>query len=453
MRHERWIVKRPKRILVAEDEIPFRRTAVEALRDRLFHVEEASDGDEAWRLFRRHQYDAVLTDIRMPGMDGLTLLDKIHETNPGTPVMVVTAFGSLDTAVEALRRGARDYVTKPCDLDELCFRVERMVNERLAEQSLVALQKDTRAELFDRIVGESPLMRETFRLIEKVAPTTSTVLIVGESGTGKELVAREIHRRSGLDRFVPVNCGAIPENLLESELFGHRKGAFTGATANKEGLFRLADQGTLFLDEVGELPLALQVKLLRALDSGEVQPVGAPGPVKASPRVLAATNRNLQRGIEEGWFREDLYYRLNVIEIKIPPLRERTEDIPALVEHFIRRFAKRTRKPIRGITQEALSLLQTYPWRGNVRELENVIERAVILSDGNRITVADLPAGFDSPEPVSEQELCDLRTAVMRFERDLILKTIRRMGGDKKAAAGALGIGLSSLYRKLETPV
>ncbi|MBL4889101.1 MAG: sigma-54-dependent Fis family transcriptional regulator [Candidatus Lindowbacteria bacterium] len=437
------------KILIAEDEMTFREAVAEILSDSGFEVETAENGRIAWEKFQKAPADIVVTDIRMPEMDGLNLLEKIHEFLPGAPVIMITAHGSLDTAIEALRCGAIDYVTKPCDLDELQIRIERVLEHKRLQRKAAILEQDTRAEEFGEILGKSEEMRRVYRLIDKVASTPSTVLVTGESGTGKELVAREIHRKSERERFVPVNCGAIPENLLESELFGHRKGSFTGATNHNEGLFRLADGGTLFLDEIGELPSILQVKLLRALDRGEIQPVGAPGPIKCTPRIIVATNRNLEEEVTAGNFREDLFFRLNVFEVDVPPLRDRPDDIPILVKHFVAFHSVRSGRNIESISPAALRALMAGGWRGNVRELENVIERAIILAEGSEIEVSDLPVSFTDPGE-SGTALTDLKDVTERFESNYIKEVIERVGGDKKEAAQQLGIGLSSLYRKLE---
>lgn len=438
----------PARILIAEDELAFRETVVETLRDAGYHVDEAGDGEQAWRLFRAHGHNVVISDIRMPGCDGLVLLDRISQISPSTPVIMITAYGSVETAIEALRRGAHDYIMKPCDLDELKIRVDRVLDRVRLERKVEGLTRDERITGETSIIGNSPSIATVKALIAKVGPTLSTVLITGESGTGKELVAREIHRMSGRDPFLPINCGAIPEQLMESELFGHRKGSFTGATTNKDGLFRLADGGTLFLDEIGELPLSLQAKLLRALDSGEIQPIGAPGPIATSARIVAATNRNLEEEVKEKRFREDLYFRLNVIELKLPPLRERPGDIEELARKFVANFAKRHNRSIDGMDESVFPALSAYPWRGNIREMQNILERAVILCDGTRLTLSDLPAVFAlQAESTHSVEL--LEEAVADFEKSFVEQTIARSGGDKRKAAQKLGIGLSSLYRKL----
>ncbi len=446
-------MNRTPHILIAEDEAAFREAAAEILRDAGWEIETCGDGAAAWDAFRKSLHDVVITDIRMPKMDGIALLEKIHDLVPSLPVIMITAHGSIETSVEAMRRGAVDYILKPCNLDELRMRIERVLSVSRLTRQTEALARDTREGEFPGLLGESAAMKDVQKLVEKVARTASTVLITGESGTGKELVAREIHRRSiagkpGEGSFVPVNCGAIPENLLESELFGHRKGSFTGAIAHKDGLFRVAENGTLFLDEIGELPLSMQVKLLRALDTGEVLPVGAPGPIRCEPRIVAATNRNLEDEVKAGRFREDLFYRVHVFEVRMPPLRERREDIPVLARHFVNRYATRSRRPIHGIRADALRAMMAGPWKGNVRELENVIERAVILCEGEEITMDDLPGSM--PDPGETAESGSLRSAVSQFERDHILRVIEQCEGDKKAAAEKLGIGLSSLYRKLE---
>jgi DNA-binding NtrC family response regulator len=434
------------RILFADDEHVFRESVAQFLAESGYEVDAHPTGTAAWDAFRLSPHDLCVFDLQMPGMSGLELLARVIDLVPTIPVMMITAHGSMESAVEALRHGARDYITKPCDLDEILLRIERLLTEERRAVSAEILERTAQPRPLP-LIGSSPALEEVRRLIAKVAGTPSTVLIQGESGTGKELVAREIHARSGLSRFVPVNCGAIPEALLESELFGHRKGSFTGAIANRDGLFRLADGGTLFLDEIGELPLSLQVKILRAIDTGEIQPIGAPGPLRTNPRILTATNKNLKDEVAAGKFREDLYYRLNVFSVAVPPLRDRREDVPHLAQHFLARFAARARKPIRGLRPDTLRRLAAYHWPGNIRELENVIERAVILSEGDQVIPEDLPAGMQdgNAAPLTD----DLAAATARFERSYIRQAVTSCEGDKRRAAELLGISLSSLYRKL----
>ncbi|HLG16850.1 MAG TPA: sigma-54 dependent transcriptional regulator [Blastocatellia bacterium] len=441
-------------ILVAEDEDLMRAILVKLLCDEGYRVLEAADGKSALDQFAAEEVALVISDINMAGMDGLALLDQIKMVNADALVIMITAYSSVDTAVAALRKGAYDYITKPFVNEDLL----QTVKNALAHQQLFAENRYLRRELkrqhrFDNLIGTSDALQAVFRLIEKVAATNTTILIDGESGTGKELVARAIHYNS--DRsdgpFVAINCGALPENLLESELFGYVKGAFTGATTNKRGLLAAADRGTLFLDEIGEMPAALQVKLLRALQQREVTPLGATSPVKFDARIIAATNRNLEADLASGRFREDLYYRLNVISICVPPLRDRREDVPLIARHFIRKLARERGAEDKRLDGEALRLMMNYDWPGNVRELENCIERAFTLS-GSVIDVDVLPpklrvvAAHDGDVAA---QVDDLEITLEDLERRYILQTLERFGGDKASAARVLGIDLSTLYRKL----
>jgi len=401
-------------------------------------------------------FDLIVTDLRMPGHDGLELLRHVRERSPGTGVILMTAHGTVETAVEAMRLGALDYVEKPFPLDAMEVKVEKAVERiRIANENVVLKELlETRGS--EAIVGESPPMQRVGELIAKVAQATTPVLILGESGTGKEVVAKEIHRRSprASGPFVAVNCAALAEGVLESELFGHERGAFTGATQMKKGKFELADRGTLFLDEIGEVPPATQVKLLRFLQEKEVEHVGGTKTIKLDVRVLAATNRDLKKRIEAGAFREDLYYRINVITIALPPLRDRREDIPPLVRCFLAKLEREIQK--KGvIDDEAMALLQMYDWPGNVRELENVVERALVLAEGCRITPRDLPAEIRGGEGALEAweryyKASGLQGLIDRMEREIIRKALEEHGWNQTQTAAALELKRSSLQYKIK---
>jgi two-component system response regulator PilR (NtrC family) len=439
-------------ILVADDEPGVRESLAEVLRDAGYVVHAAADGAGALTALEQQEFAVVVTDLRMPGADGLTVLRRAREVSPQTLVVVMTAHGSVDTAVEALRAGAADYILKPVVFDDLLAKVERLIEYRHLAWQTQMLRREVEAQYnFEGMIGTSAAMREVFELIKKVAPTQSTVLITGESGTGKEVVARAIHHFSQVASriFLPVNCAAIPENLLESQLFGHVRGAFTGAIASQEGLFSRAKGGTIFLDEIGDMPLGLQSKLLRAIESKEILPVGSTQPVTVDVRIIAASNRDLKQMAEAGQFREDLFYRLNVINIALPPLRDRREDIPGLAEFLVRRHNREMKRAYRGVDNATLKLLMSQPWKGNVRELDNVIEHAMILGNGEWITLADLPRPLresDAPLPPVGDEL---REALRAYERIHIETVLRRTHNDKRQAADLLGLSLSSLYRKM----
>jgi DNA-binding NtrC family response regulator len=442
----------PEAILVADDEPGVRESLAEVLRDTGYEVQTAADGTAALAALEGRDFGVIITDLRMPGADGLAVLKRAREISPQTLVLVMTAHGSVDTAVEALRTGATDYILKPVVFDDLLAKVERLLEYRQLVWQTQMLRREVEAPYdFEGMVGQSRVMRDVFDLINKVAPTHSTVLITGESGTGKEVVARAIHHFSPVAQriFLPVNCAAIPENLLESQLFGHVRGAFTGAVASQEGLFSRAKGGTIFLDEIGDMPFGLQSKLLRAIEAKEVLPVGSTQTIIVDVRIVAASNRDLRQMVEEGKFREDLYYRLNVIRLELPPLRERREDIPSLVEYLVRRHNREMKRGYRGVDNATLKLLMSQPWKGNVRELDNVIEHAMILGNGEWITVPDLPRALreqDEPLPAVGDEL---REALRSYERIHIESVLRRTSHDKRKAAELLGLSLSSLYRKL----
>jgi two-component system, NtrC family, response regulator AtoC len=441
------------RVLVVDDEPAIRAELEESLQEAGYETEGAGDGAEAAALALERSFDLCLSDIRMPSIGGLELLRRLGETSPETMFILMTAFGGLETAVEALRLGAVDYLVKPFRHEELLAKVRRLAKQR----SLVLENRNLR-RVVDQgvprgILAAAPAMRAVLETVDRVASLPSQVLITGESGTGKDLVARAIHERGSRskDPFVPINCAAIPETLLESELFGHVKGAFTGAIENKEGLLKTAGEGTIFLDELGDMPMPVQAKLLRAIESREIQPVGSTRRVQVQARILAATNRDLREASRAGRFREDLYYRLAVVEIRVPPLRERREDIPLLANHFVQKYARELGRDVRGIAREALALLAGHEWKGNVRELSNAIERAVIFASEGEIRPDDLPEAVRAATPMDPEYSANLREATAEFERTHILRVIEQSGGNKRKAAKALGVGVTSLYRKLGT--
>ena len=438
-------------ILVVDDE-PVQREMVSGfLKKQGFEVIAADSAERALELFRQDAFDLVLTDQKMANMSGLDLLQAVHAINPETPVILITAFGTIETAVAALKQGAIDYLTKPLNLEELLYRIRqvsdryRIINEN--RELREALQERHRIE---GIIGESGQMLEVLSLVRRVAPSEATVLIRGESGTGKELIAKAIHFASPRARgpLVKVNCAALPEALLESELFGHEKGAFTGAVTSRQGRFELANGGTLFLDEIGDLPLHLQAKLLRVLQEREFERVGSSRPVKVNVRILAASHRPLEALIKAGQLREDLYYRLNVVTILIPPLRERRSDLSLLIDHFLRHFAEKNGKTIRGLTHEAREILLRYDYPGNVRELENLIERAVILTRDDVIGSGDLPLTVQDAE-VEDEKGTNLTATVEGVERRMIRDALARSRGVQTEAAERLGISERALRYKL----
>ena len=439
------------RILVVDDEPAQCEMVSDFLKKQGLDVSSAESGEKALQLFRQDSIDLILTDQKMPGMSGLELLQAVRAINPETPVILMTAFGSIQAAVSAIQGGATDYLTKPLNLDELLYRIRqvsdryRIINEN--RELREALQSRHRIE---GIIAESGQMLDVISLVRRVAPSEATVLIRGESGTGKELIAKAIHfaspRASG--PLVKVNCAALPETLLESELFGHEKGAFTGAITSRQGRFELANGGTLFLDEIGDLPLHLQAKLLRVLQEREYEKVGSSRPVKVDVRILAASHRPLEALIKAGQLREDLYYRLNVVTIVIPPLRERRSDLALLIDHFLRRFAEKNHKIIQGLTREARDILLRYDYPGNVRELENLIERAVVLARDDVVGSGDLPLTVQEPQAEDEQG-SNLTVTVEAVERRMIRDALARSEGVQTRAADLLGISERALRYKL----
>ena len=441
----------PFRILVVDDEPAQLELVGGFLRKRGFEVVEVSDGQAALERFGKEPFDLILTDQRMPALSGLELLEAARALHPEIAVIVITAYGTIQTAVAAIKGGATDYLTKPLNLDELLHRI-RQVQER---QQLLRENRELRDALQERyrvegIIGESGPMQEVLSLVRRVASSDATVLIRGESGTGKELIARAIHYASPRAEgpLVKVNCAALPDSLLESELFGHEKGAFTGAVNTRKGRFELAHGGTLFLDEIGDLPPHLQVKLLRVLQEREFERVGSSHPIAVDVRVLAATHRDLEALVRAGRFREDLYYRINVVTIALPPLRERREDLPLLIDHFVTKFAEKNGKKLRGLTPEAREALLRYDYPGNVRELENLIERAAVLTRDEVIGLSDLPLTLHDPSPESTT-LRGLVAAVEGLERRMILDALARADGVQTRAAESLGISERVLRYKL----
>ena len=441
-------------ILVVEDEELMRSILRRLLEQTGYKVVTSDSAESALAAFAENEISVTLTDIKMSGMDGIELLDRIKGVDPDALVVIMTAYSSVDSAVAALRNGAYDYVTKPFVNDDLLQTIKNAIRQRELFRENRALKRElNRQYTFAEIVGKSDVLQKIFTLIQKVADTNANVLIQGESGTGKELIARAIHLNSGRSShpFLAVNCGALPESLLESELFGHTKGSFTGAVSDSKGLFRSASGGTLFLDEVGDMSSSLQVKLLRALQEHEVTPVGASAPVRFDARIIAATNKDLEAEVKAGRFREDLFYRLNVIEISVPPLRDRREDIPLLARHFAAKCAKSQNAAEKPIARDALSAIANYDWPGNVRELENAIERASILS-GDEIELESLPAKVreTASQSYRSHDDTDFRPTLEEVERRYVIETLGSVGGDKAKAASLLGIDLSTLYRKLK---
>jgi len=450
----------PKQVLVVDDEANMRKVLSALLRRDGYEVQTSSDGQEALSILAEHHIDIVITDLKMPRLDGMGVLRHVIGRYGDLPVIVITAHGTVDTAVEALKLGAFDYITKPFDKEEMRRVVAKAA--RASEGSRKEPPPEAGAKGRFRIVGLSQPMKLIYQLLERVAATPSTVLITGESGTGKELVARALYENSHLASapYIRVNCAAMPRELIESELFGYEKGAFTGAVTNKPGKFELADGGTLFLDEVGEISPEIQVKLLRVLQEGEFDRVGGVKTQKVNVRLITATNRDLKDLLASGSFREDLYYRLNVVHIHVPPLRERPEDIPILVEHFLEKFNERLGRKIATVAPEALTVMKAYRWPGNVRELENVMERCTLFCDNTEIAASDLPAELGqesapsaakvSPQPEVLSLKDQVQAAASRLERELILKALEQTGGNVSRAARLLQISRKSLQNKMK---
>ena len=449
------------RLLVVDDEPSMREFLDILLVQEGYEVATASSGEEGFKVYRRFEPDLILTDVKMPGMSGLDLIREIHALDAAIPIIAITAYASADDAIRAVREGAYDYLSKPFQIEDLRIIIRNALEARRLRRENVELRRSIDEQhRFGEIIGKSPQMEEVFNLISRIAPSKASVLIIGESGTGKELVARAIHKGSSrADRpFVTVNCTAIPENLLESEMFGHMKGSFTGAIANKQGLVEAAHTGTLFLDEVGDISLSIQAKLLRFLQDRGSRRVGGTDEKKIDVRIVAATNKKLEKEMEEGNFREDLYYRLNVIRIRLPPLREREEDIPLLMDHFLKKFAVEQGKNIRKVSSLVMRVLCNYHYPGNVRELENIIERCVTLEQSDQLTAENLPPKLiegtqDTTRPLTETEIphdgIDLNHTLDNVERDLINRALGITGGNRSQAARLLGISFRSLRYRL----
>jgi two-component system response regulator AtoC len=448
----------PKRILIVDDEEGFRHMLSVILRKEGYEVKLAANGEEGLKEISHGAFDQILCDIRMPQMDGLEFLREAQKVIGDTTIIMMSAYGTVDTAIEAMKLGAYDYISKPFKPDEIILTLKKAEErERLRKENELLRRAVEREYNFENIVSKNEKMLKLFEMIKKVAPYKSTILITGESGTGKELVARALHYHSDRSKnlFVPVNCGAIPENLLESELFGHAKGAFTDAIRTKKGLFEEADEGTLFLDEIGELPHPLQVKLLRVLQDGEIRRVGESRSIQIDVRIIAATVKDLVKEVNEGRFRDDLFYRLNVLHINLPPLRERREDIPLLITHFIHKYNESLNKNVRGVDHKALETLMEGKWYGNVRELENVIERAVVLADGDNVELEDLPIEMRNVQdeiqsvPLAEDEY-SIKKGSKLLEINLIKRALQKTKGNHTQAARLLEISHRALLYKMK---
>ena len=448
-----------KTVLVADDDASIRSLLKQLLSDEGFNVLEASTGVEVVDKVKEASPDLVIMDVRMPELDGIEALARLKSTNPKTAVLIMTAFGSSNAAIRAMELGAFDYITKPFELDKISHSVKRVLDYQDLTQEVEVLREEISSLVqTERIVGNSPAMQEVYKTIGKVAKADATVLTTGESGTGKELVAEALHfnsnRRSG--PMVKVSCAALPETLLEAELFGHEKGSFTGAMTQRRGRFEMADKGTIFLDEIGEMTVPTQTKLLRVLQERKIERIGSNLPIKVDIRIIVATNKDLQKQVEQSKFRDDLYYRLNVINIHMPPLRDRKEDIPSLVEHFLAKHRYSATAQPAAISEEAIRRLMEYNWPGNVRELENVIERAVVLSRGQIITSRELPFGDhdagegEEGEGEAKGDSSFFKKSVAQFEKDLIMKALRDANGNRSKAAEMLGIYRRLLYAKIK---
>lgn len=442
------------RILIVEDEKSMREVLKILLEDEGYETVSASDGQDGIRRIQEDIFDIVITDIKMPKADGFEVLKKVKEISPTSVVIMITAFGTTESTIEAMKLGAYDYIHKPFKIDEIRLIINKAFEKkRLSEEISVLREKVQTTYRIENIIGKSPRMQELFRLIPKVAQSSSNVLITGESGCGKELVAAALHNLSSRKNknFVTINCATFPEGLLETELFGHVKGSFTGAVQNKEGLFEIADQGTILLDEIGEMPLPLQPKLLRVLENGIFRRVGGVADITVDVRVLSATNRDLTDAIAGGSFREDLFYRLNVIPLHMPPLRKRPEDIPLLLDHFFRKFSGGAKR----LSSDALRILMKYPWKGNVRELENMVERVVLLTEGDTILPEDLPEEFfmvarkETLLPVLDEEGVDLEKIIENIEKDYLQMALAKSNGSKTDAARLLNLTFRSFRHRL----
>lgn len=447
-------------ILVVEDRESMAEMLQETLEAEGYKIISARDGLEGIRCLKEGKIDLVLSDLKLPGREGIEILKAAREENHLIPVIIMTAYGSVETAVAAMKAGAFDFITKPFDTDHLLLLIKRALETRQLMKENILLKEEVAAKFgLPKIIGKSENIMNVAQVVQRVAPTKTTVLLIGESGTGKELFARAIHSLSGRKNFpfVPINCAAIPRDLLESELFGHEKGSFTGAEARKLGKFELADKGTVFLDEIGDMDLTIQSKLLRAIEDGEIERVGAVRSIKVDVRIVAASNKDLEKAVEEKKFREDLYYRLNVFPIRIPPLRERREDIPLLIDHFINKYCAEMATPVKNISKEAVKTLMQYRWKGNIRELENTIERAVILCDGDTIThehvVLDRQYVIQSAEEALSAEgplEAVAKDALKKAETQRIVSALRETKGNKTKASEILRVSYKTLLTKIK---
>ena len=445
---------RGHRVLVVDDDLEMGRLIADVLQEDGFFVTIMGDSLEASKILKKEDFDVIVTDLKMKGLKGLDLLEEVKRVAPLTPVIIITAFGTIESAIQAMKIGAYDYITKPFQMDELVLTVKKALENRLLKREVARLKKEVESRYqFHHLIGKSPSMQRIYDFVERISGSSSNVLITGESGTGKELVAKAIHyngtRKEG--PFIAVNCAAIPETLLESELFGYKKGAFTDAKTDKKGLIFEANEGTLFLDEVTEMPPTLQAKLLRVIEQREVRPLGDTNSYPVDARVISTSNRDIKSLIQGGQFREDLFYRLKVIDIELPPLRERREDIPLLVQHFLNKFGQDSKKNISGISEDALRILLNYSWPGNVRELENVIQRAITLSQNEEILPEDLPTPLmeEAGENVIEKGLREKYT-IEQLEKEYIKRVLIEVGGNKSKAAEILGLDRKTLYRKIK---
>lgn len=440
-------------LLVVDDDSSHRNTLKTLLAEWGYAITTLEDGETAVEACKKKPFDLVLMDVRMAGISGIAAMQKIREFNPSIPIIIMTAFSDVDSAVNALKSGAYDYLSKPLDFEDLRLTLARALDHASLRDEVKAL-KSTIAHTFvsDGFIGQSPAMRQLLEMLSSVAPSDATALITGESGTGKELVAKMLHANSGRQRgpYIAVNCAALSESLLESELFGHEKGAFTGAEKRREGRFSAADKGTIFLDEVGDLPISMQAKLLRAIQEREIQRVGSDVPIKVDVRILAATNKNLEEEVSEGRFRQDLYYRLNVVSLHLPALRSRREDIPLLANLFLKKFAKANDKAIKGFTPVAMDKLVKYPWPGNVRELENTVERAVVLLMGEYVSQRELPKSVADEGKKKASDRTDFADMTLEeIERVIVTQLVEKAGGNKSEAARKLGITRKTLVSKM----
>ena len=442
------------KILVVDDDLEMCGMLSDVLKEEGFFVTTTGDSLEASKILKREEFDVLVTDLKMKGLKGLDLLEGVNKVAPMTPVIIITAFGTIESAIKAMKMGAYDYITKPFQMDEFVLTVRKALENRLLKKEVIRLRKEVESRYdFHQLIGKSPSMQKIYDLIERISDSSSNVLITGESGTGKELVAKAIHyngvRKEG--PFVAINCAAIPETLLESELFGYKKGAFTDAKSDKKGLIFEANEGTLFLDEITEMPLTLQAKSLRVIEEREVRPLGDTNSYPIDARIISTSNRDIASLIQQGHFRKDLYYRLKVIDIEMPPLRERKEDIPILVQHFIHKFSMELKKAVSSVSEDALKILLNYFWPGNVRELENIIQRAITLSQHEVILPDDLPASIiqKNDEKLFEKAM-EEKFTLDQLEKEYVKRVLIETGGNKSKAAERLGLDRKTLYRKLE---